>query len=395
MSLYLPEQKLGSHSQPDSSSHKFMLKGRQTGAMHRGHGWVFRAETYDTMMAWYEDISNLMGKTGEARNAFVRRHIRSLSGSSQRAGSISSDGAMEEDEADRTPYSGHPAMLQRASSVAADAPPPRPQPGGRFPSDVQIERHLHAPVSQSSGDSSRDREAIANVTTLPGSEIPYSTAANPEQSQIERTDFASNPDNEKTLEPSTQHDQQDSTHYQENAATFTPAHLSSPPYSYELSNPLKTPPAAPISSQLYPEQRNTVAISQQADSQQQPTTQQYEMLSSSHPEPIVHVAGDASLASAVVVEGARARESDQQHLQQPSQVERNESGASRHTPSTFSGMASSPASSVITSPLSTEPSGSVSGVTTAAVRPPPLTKTSSSNWELPTMPGKYPKVTTA
>ncbi|KAI5286563.1 hypothetical protein KEM55_000265, partial [Ascosphaera atra] len=30
MSLYLPDQKLGSHSNEDSSSHKFMLKGRQT-----------------------------------------------------------------------------------------------------------------------------------------------------------------------------------------------------------------------------------------------------------------------------------------------------------------------------------------------------------------------------
>jgi len=52
MSLYLPEQKLGSHSNPGSSSNKFMLKGRQTGSMHRGHSWVFRAESYDTMMAW-------------------------------------------------------------------------------------------------------------------------------------------------------------------------------------------------------------------------------------------------------------------------------------------------------------------------------------------------------
>jgi hypothetical protein len=37
MSLYLPEQKLGSHSSEGSSSNKFMLKGRQTGSMHRGH----------------------------------------------------------------------------------------------------------------------------------------------------------------------------------------------------------------------------------------------------------------------------------------------------------------------------------------------------------------------
>ncbi|KAE9572512.1 hypothetical protein CGMCC3_g11368 [Colletotrichum fructicola] len=51
MSLYLPEQKLGSHSSEGGSSNKFILKGRQTGSMHRGHTWVFRAESHDTMMA--------------------------------------------------------------------------------------------------------------------------------------------------------------------------------------------------------------------------------------------------------------------------------------------------------------------------------------------------------
>jgi hypothetical protein len=52
MSLYLPEQKLGSHSNEGGSSNKFMLKGRQTGSMHRGHSWVFRCESFETMSAW-------------------------------------------------------------------------------------------------------------------------------------------------------------------------------------------------------------------------------------------------------------------------------------------------------------------------------------------------------
>src|SRR3954467_13923085 len=79
MSLYLPEQKLGSHSTPGSSSNKFVLKGRQTGAMHRGHTWVFRAESYDTMLAWYEDIKQLTERTPEDRSAYVRGHMRSAS----------------------------------------------------------------------------------------------------------------------------------------------------------------------------------------------------------------------------------------------------------------------------------------------------------------------------
>ncbi|RMZ78034.1 hypothetical protein DV737_g4111, partial [Chaetothyriales sp. CBS 132003] len=155
MSLYLPEQKLGSHSDPGSSSHKFMLKGRQSGSMHRGHSWVFRAETHDTMLAWYNDIKELTEKRGEARNEFVRRsHARSLSGNSLKAPSInSSEGDMAEDEADQAPFAGEQSVLA-AKELADDRsnagwrpPPPRPQPGGRFPSDVNLTRGLHASMS--------------------------------------------------------------------------------------------------------------------------------------------------------------------------------------------------------------------------------------------------------
>ena len=160
MSLYLPEQKLGSHSAEGASSNKFMLKGRQTGSMHRGHSWVFRAESWDTMQAWVSDIEALTSKTPQERNAFVRRHARSASGSSQKTASVSSDGLM--DEEDEEPFSAS------ASSVAAPAPkqdvlPRRPQPGGRFPSDLRIDvdRGLQAPLSPSSGSSGfGDRKSV-------------------------------------------------------------------------------------------------------------------------------------------------------------------------------------------------------------------------------------------
>lgn len=156
MSLYLPEQKLGSHSQEDSGSHKFMLKGRQTGAMHRGHSWVFRAESHETMMSWFEDIESLINKTGEARNAFVRRHVRSVSGRSMNSE------ALEDDEADQTPYSADSVVLAQDRPMSATR-----QPGGAFPSDVQIDRHLEAPLSPSSGDSSVGRDAIAAAGSYP------------------------------------------------------------------------------------------------------------------------------------------------------------------------------------------------------------------------------------
>lgn len=174
MSLYLSEQKLGSHSSEGGSSNKFMLKGRQTGSMHRGHSWVFRAESYDTMMAWYEDIKSLTEGAPQERNAFVRSHARSFSRTSQRAASLSSDGVM--DEEDEEPFS------TGATSAAVQAPSKqesvkRPEPGGRFPSDIQVDpaRGLQVPLSPSSVGSSiennEDRDAIAATAYLSGSGI--------------------------------------------------------------------------------------------------------------------------------------------------------------------------------------------------------------------------------
>lgn len=161
MSLYLLDQKLGSHSQTGASSNKFSLKGRQTGAMHRGHSWVFRAESYDTMMAWYDDIKNLTEKTGAAKTAFVRQHARSVSGGSHRVPSISSDG-MAEDEADTQPYAANATSMRHDTQTP---PPKRPSPGGRFPSDVNLQRNLTAPLSPSrSSNEPRDDSVMSTGT---------------------------------------------------------------------------------------------------------------------------------------------------------------------------------------------------------------------------------------
>ncbi|KAG8409633.1 hypothetical protein J3458_018724 [Metarhizium acridum] len=168
MSLYLPEQKLGSHSTEGGSSNKFILKGRQTGAIHRGHTWVFRAESHDTMMAWYEDIKALTEKTPEERSQFVRTHSRSLSRSSHR--SVSSDGIVDED--DEEPFSAN--QMDVNPEPREDMVSRRPQPGGRFPSDLQInaQRGLQAPQSPSSvssghQDHSPDAQAYVAAGALP------------------------------------------------------------------------------------------------------------------------------------------------------------------------------------------------------------------------------------
>ena len=176
MSLPLADQKLGSHSNADSTSHKFMLKGRQSGGVHRGHAWVFRAESYDTMIAWFSDIKNLTEKTGAERKEFIRRsHARSVSAGSHKAGSISSDGGLDEDEADEVPYSASASQIELPPQV--EKLPQRPNPGGRFPSALKINRDSQVPILSSSPSSSTgDREMIAAAGALPGSSVPTSTS---------------------------------------------------------------------------------------------------------------------------------------------------------------------------------------------------------------------------
>ena len=174
MSLPLADQKLGSRSSGDSTSHKFMLKGRQSGGIHKSHAWVFRAESYDTMMAWYNDIKNLTEKTGIERDAFIRRtHARSLSGGSHhRSGSVSEGSAMDEDEADQVPYSAaasqvdHPVPKEQAL-------PQRPKPGGRFPSNLNVHtRDSQIALAPSSpSENSGDRDIVAAAADLPGSGV--------------------------------------------------------------------------------------------------------------------------------------------------------------------------------------------------------------------------------
>ncbi|KAF2630033.1 hypothetical protein BU25DRAFT_335913 [Macroventuria anomochaeta] len=205
MSLYLPDQKLGSRSQPGSSSHKFVIKGRQAGSMHRGHTWVFRAETYETMNAWYDDIKTLTEKSGEERNAFVRRHASVRSASAGSARSASSDGGLEEDEADAVPYSANQSMV----SQPREQPPTRPSPGGRFPSDLAVNRHLQEPLSPSSGSSDFGHD----ITTASGGHLQHdvhpmylanSTSSQPAQSnqQAREPTYANSQPAQQHQEPS-------------------------------------------------------------------------------------------------------------------------------------------------------------------------------------------------
>ncbi|KAF3931679.1 hypothetical protein ABW19_dt0201158 [Dactylella cylindrospora] len=162
MSLYLPDCTMGSHTQLGASSHKFMVKGRQTGALHRGHSWVFRAETHEAMMGFYEDIKKLIELSGAERNAFVASHQKqnqqNQPDASPKEASSSSENGLENDEADEIPYSADRSALVGSEPSISE---PRPE-GGRFPSDIDIQRRrsLRSTTSGASDQSLNARTGI-------------------------------------------------------------------------------------------------------------------------------------------------------------------------------------------------------------------------------------------
>jgi hypothetical protein len=123
------------------------------------------------MAAWFDDIKALTEKSGEERNAFVRRHasVRSVSAGSAR--SASSDGGLEEDEADAIPFSANQSMKDHAIRDQSPPRPSRPSPGGRFPSDLMVQRNLQAPLSPSSRSSSDVGDGLATMSGGPSQEI--------------------------------------------------------------------------------------------------------------------------------------------------------------------------------------------------------------------------------
>lgn len=91
-SLLLSEISVTEHSRRDDKSpnsfHRFVIAyGQSSGLLHKAHKWVFRAESYDLMMAWYNDLkkaTQLPSAVARASIAAERKQKsrRSLVGSS-------------------------------------------------------------------------------------------------------------------------------------------------------------------------------------------------------------------------------------------------------------------------------------------------------------------------
>ncbi|KAK6505243.1 hypothetical protein TWF481_007158 [Arthrobotrys musiformis] len=161
MSLYLPDCTMGSHTQLGAKSHKFVVKGRQTGALHRGHSWVFRAETHEDMIGFYENIKKLIELSGPERNAFVasyQKHHTPPDTATKENGSASSENGLENDEADEIPYSADRSALVGSEPSIHE---PRPE-GGRFPSDIDIQRRRSL-RSATSGASNQSLNSVPGI----------------------------------------------------------------------------------------------------------------------------------------------------------------------------------------------------------------------------------------
>ena len=56
MSLALTECSVSEHSKKGSSENKLVLHAKQNGLLHKGHNWVFKADSYEAMMAWFDNL---------------------------------------------------------------------------------------------------------------------------------------------------------------------------------------------------------------------------------------------------------------------------------------------------------------------------------------------------
>ncbi|AET38796.1 SLM1 family PH domain-containing protein Ecym_3305 [Eremothecium cymbalariae DBVPG len=76
MSLSLSDCTVAEHSKKESSDFKFILHAKQNGIIHRGHNWVFRVDSYDSMMEWFNSIKKLTSITNPAEKAkWVSEHL--------------------------------------------------------------------------------------------------------------------------------------------------------------------------------------------------------------------------------------------------------------------------------------------------------------------------------
>ena len=253
------------------------------------------------MLAWYEDINSLINKTGEERNAFVTRHKRSLSTGSAR--SVSSDGGLEEDEADQVPFSTSQSVNQGVAQQSEL--PSRPSPGGRFPSDLQVDRSLQrGPSSGSSSEVGLDLATAAGGLQTAHASYPnaYEDRTPMNAAYGHGNPYEYNPTNQP------QPLQQQTSYYANNAP-------ETPGQSYAMGGPVHgdQPNIAPIPFETY----QPSPVVQQQPQQQYPSFDQNKRVVSNYGDWMAP--GAAGVAAGAM--GASALQRHQQNEEQKHEEE--------------------------------------------------------------------------
>lgn len=76
MSLSLTECTVQEHSKKNPQEAKFILHAKQNGLIHKGHNWVFKADSYEVMMSWFQDIKVLTTAANlEEKVKFIRQKL--------------------------------------------------------------------------------------------------------------------------------------------------------------------------------------------------------------------------------------------------------------------------------------------------------------------------------
>jgi hypothetical protein len=262
------------------------------------------------MLAWRDDIQNLIDKTGDERNAFVRRktvHRRSISAGSTR--SVSSGGDLEEDEADAVPFSAQQSIIGQHTQAE---PQPRPSPGGRFPSDIQVDRNLQ-PRAPSSGSSSEVGNDITTASGGTGSYPPYMTDSM-------AYDHYQNPDQYASQNP---YEYNPNRAYQQPAPVPVAAPAPAPaPLLQQTSFFANNPPTDP-NQNLYDYQQQQQQ-QQALPVQQSPILQQRNSTYGDWMAPAAAGAVGGAAAGAIGTEAYHRQQQEQEHqnqLQQPHEID--------------------------------------------------------------------------
>ena len=168
-SLLLSELSVSEHSKKDeknpNSYHKFVIiHGQGSGLLHKGHNWVFRAESYDLMMSWYNDIKKVTQMSGPVARASIaierkkaRRSVGNFGAGDSSATSIAT--GRKRGVSSATAQTSHTEVEQTFKSVPEVPEHPDPNP-------VRSIRSKHAsPSVRNSMDYSHRSNALSRIPT--------------------------------------------------------------------------------------------------------------------------------------------------------------------------------------------------------------------------------------